>query len=75
MADEIFTQTVIRYSKNNVDFDRSQSLNVTASGDHAIFNIQDIGLTPENLQLGDVANLGYFFGKNLDATNSVTLRN
>jgi hypothetical protein len=75
MADEITMQVYLTFDKNGIaafDID-SGNVSVDVTGNNAVYNIQDVGTSAENLVVGDVGTAGFIIAHNLDATNFVEI--
>ena len=71
MANEITIAVQLNVTKNGATVAASPSVVQTMTGDQMLSNVQIIGTTNEALVIGDVTPTGWFFIKNLDATNYV----
>ena len=72
MANEIAILVNLSFSKGGASVSRSESIQVTVTGDAFSHEVQAIGTTEEELAQGaDLGTPGYMFIKNLDATNYV----
>jgi len=75
MADEIEMQVYLKFDKNSIaafDID-SGNVNVDVAGDNAVYNIQNVGTSAENLVVGDIGTAGLIIAHNLDGTNFVEI--
>lgn len=72
MANEITLAASLTLIKTGVNISGTLSgLAITQGGTNSIGNIQNIGITTEQIVYGDVTTIGYLFVKNMDATNFV----
>jgi hypothetical protein len=75
MANELTVSCSLKFAKSGREISKSYSgIQVTVSGDAWVAGIQNIGTSEEAIDLGDVGTPGFFIGKNLDATNFLSLR-
>ena len=76
MADEIQIEALLVGEKNNVKVVQRVGQNdllVDQSTAGKIENVQDIGTTAENIDLGGLSSPGWGFYRNLDGTNFVEI--
>lgn len=73
MASETTFSASLQNSKNGLSINVSGSKTVDMSDIEALATTQNIGTSTEALAYGDVNSPGYFFVKNLDATNFVRI--
>ena len=74
MADEVTIGTTFQYIKNGLTIPLSGTIQVDATGDGFVHNVQTVGFAAhEAMELNDVGTAGYCYAKNIDATNFVQL--
>lgn len=74
MADEITYSAKLAFSKGGAAIKREPAaVTVNMTGDHAIYNVQEIGVAAENLVKGEVGTPGFVWVKNLDSANFVEI--
>lgn len=73
MANEIAFSASLAITKNNLTASGNGSKSVTLANDAYSSGVQSIGNTTEAIALGDAANPGYLYVKNLDATNFIEI--
>lgn len=71
MANEIQISASLAVNRSGATFTGIGSSNITQAGTPSIANTQVIGTTTEALVIGDVTAVGYWFLKNLDASNYI----
>ena len=73
MANEITTSASLTVNRSGATFTGLGVNTITQAGSPSIANTQTIGTTSEALLIGDVTAVGYWFLKNLDASNYVEI--
>jgi len=74
MANELTLTVGMTFSKGGAEGQRSDSIQVTVTGDAFNHNVQEVGTTEEELAQNTILGTpGYLFVKNLDATNYVEI--
>ena len=72
MANELAITISMIFSKGGAEFQRTESKQITVTGDAFTHEVQAVGITEEELPQGaDLGTPGYVYAKNLDATNYV----
>lgn len=75
MANELTVSCSLRFSKGGREISKSYGgIQVTVAGDAWVYAFQSIGATEEAIGIGDIGTAGFCIGKNLDATNFVSIR-
>src|SRR5438552_17367532 len=73
MAGELTLSVSVSQVKNGITFAKTWNDVFDVTGNTPISNIQNIGLTDETLDLGDISALGFIAIKNIDTTNFVSI--
>lgn len=74
MANELTLVVAMTFSKGGAENQRSESIQVTVTGDAFTHEIQEIGTSEEEVAQGaEVGTPGYMFVKNLDSTNYIEI--
>lgn len=73
MANEITISAQLTVTKSGQTVSGSANLPITMAGDQMFSNVQEIGLTTEQVSLGEIATPGYIWLKNQDDTNFVEI--
>lgn len=75
MANELTLSASFQYVKGAVSEGVDvENVSVTVTGTPIAHRIQNIGITEEAIDIGDVVSGGYMFCRNLDLTNVIKLR-
>lgn len=75
MANELNVSCSLKFSKSGNGDDKAYSgISIDVSGSKTTKIRQTIGTSEEALDIGDIGTAGFIIGKNLDATNYVTIR-
>ena len=74
MANEISVNLILKAAKGYLSLDRRCDFTPTLNGSTASVNFQSIGTSNEQINIGsDVTTAGFFYFRNCDATNFVTI--
>lgn len=74
MANELTVRAFMAFLKGDVDEEMTFSDTVTVTGTKCLKNVQSVGNTAEALEIGDMTTPGFCLFHNMDATNSVEIR-
>lgn len=73
MASELQLTATLNFAKAGITIIANNSVTITQSGSKSLSDTQNIGTTTEAVTMIDVSTPGYFFFKNLDATNFIMI--
>ena len=77
MAQELTITTLLQFAKGNVlAISRSaNSVKFDVAGSRYVQAVQAMGTSAAAIELNGISTPGYMFAKNLDATNTISIRN